>query len=359
MRARAFYLAAAWIVSATAAAQEPARVAASRAMVDAANALLATVAGGPTGIETTIGFDRGRNLALELDDPARESWTYWPTQRVGVPFDVMTAEQRKLTQALLTSALSSRGYLKVVHVMQLEQILGMLDTIGFPRGVGHYEIVLFGKPELDAPWSWRFEGHHVSLNVAVAPDGVAVTPTFFGSNPGEVRSGPLTGFRALGAEEDLGRELVRSLSDAQRRRAVVSSEAPRDILTGNLGKPPERWDEWQATVLPVGIPVAELNEVQRHWVRRILEEVVGVYRPELADAKLAAIDAASLSFAWMGSVERGAPHYFRLQGEDFLFEFDNVQDNANHVHSVWRDKRADFGRDLLGEHYRAAHGGAR
>jgi hypothetical protein len=239
--------------------------------------------------------------------------------------------------------------------MQLEQILATLDQVGFPRGVGHYEVVLFGAPTLETAWGWRFEGHHVSLNVVVAPGGVSVTPTFFGSNPGEVRSGPLTGLRVLGAEEDLARELVASLSPDQRRRAIVSAEAPRDILTGNLGKSRERWSEWRTTLAPEGIAVAELNEVQQHWVRRILDEVIGAYRSELSQEFLRSVDPRNLSFAWMGGTDPGAPHYFRLQGAEFVFEFDNVQDGANHVHSVWRDKRRDFGRDLIGEHYRAAH----
>lgn len=354
MRAQLLTAAFCWI-GLIANAQEPNRDSATRMMVETANALLATVAGGPSAIETTIGFDRGKSLALEFTDAEREDWTYWPTERVGVPLDVMTAEQRRLTHRLLTALLSTRGYLKVVQIMQLEQILGMLDQIGFPRGVGHYELVLFGKPALEQPWGWRFEGHHVSLNVVVASSGVSVTPTFFGSNPGEVRSGPLAGLRVLGAEEDLGRELVASLSDEQRRRAIVSNEAPRDILTGNLGKSPDRWDEWRTTLMPEGIPVADLNEVQRYWVRRIVDEVVGVYRPELSREYLQGIDPATLSFAWLGSTEPGMPSYFRLQGAEFIFEFDNVQDSANHVHSVWRDKRRDFGRDVLGEHYRAAH----
>ncbi len=336
-------------------AQEPSRVTATAEMVEAASALLATVAGGPGATEAILGFDKGKNLALALDDEARRDWAYWPTERVGVPLDLMTGEQRRLTHALLTSLLSARGYLKVVQIMQLEQILGMLDTAGLPRGVGHYEVVLFGRPSTTEPWAWRFEGHHVSLNVAVAPAGVSVTPSFFGSNPAEVRSGPLTGFRVLGAEEDLGRELVTSLTAAQKAKAVVSDEAPRDIFTGNIGKPAEQWDAWRETLEPAGIAVAELNEVQQHWVRRILDEVVGVYRPELSAELLRAIDPKTLSFAWMGASERGAPHYFRLQGADFVFEFDNAQDNGNHVHSVWRDKSSDFGMRLLGEHYRASH----
>ena len=342
-------------VGASASAQEADQAAVARSMVEAASALLATVAGGPSGVEMTVGFDRGANLALTLDNPARERWAYWPTERVGVPLDLMSGEQRRLTQELLTTLLSSRGHLKVAQIMQLEQILGMLDTAGLPRGVGHYEIVLFGKPSATEPWGWRFEGHHVSLNVAVAEAGISVTPSFFGSNPGEVRSGPLTGLRVLGAEEDLARDLVESLNATQRSRAVVSAEAPRDIFTGNIGKPREQWDAWRTALQPEGIQVRELNEAQQHWVRRILDEIVGVYRPELSAAFLAGIDPKTLSFAWMGSTDRGAPHYFRLQGESFVFEYDNVQDGGNHVHSVWRDKTGDFGMRVLGEHYRTSH----
>jgi hypothetical protein len=356
MRSSAIVLAGlAWLAAVSAAAQEPSRVTATEAMVEAASALLATVAGGPGGTETLLGFDKGKNLALELGDEAREDWAYWPTERVGVPLDLMTGEQRRLTHRLLTSLLSARGYLKVVQIMQLEQILGMLDTAGLPRGVGHYELVLFGKPSLTDPWSWRFEGHHVSLNVAVAPAAISVTPSFFGSNPAEVRSGPLTGFRVLGAEEDLARELVTSLTAAQRATAIVSAEAPRDSFAGYIGKPADQWDAWRETLQPAGIAVAELNEVQQHWVRRILDEDVGVYRPELSAEFLRGIDQQTLSFAWLGATERGAPHYFRLQGADFVFEYDNVQDNGNHVHSVWRSKSEDFGMRLLGEHYRTSH----
>jgi hypothetical protein len=355
MQIRTSVMAGLALLAAAAGAQEPSRVTATADMVEAASALLATVAGGPGGTETLLGFDKGKNLALELGDSARYDWAYWPTERVGVPLDLMTAEQRRLTHQLLTSLLSARGYLKVVQIMQLEQILGMLDTAGLPRGVGHYEVVLFGKPSATEAWSWRFEGHHVSLNVVVAPAGVSVTPSFFGSNPAEVRSGPLTGFRVLGAEEDLARELVTSLSPEQRARAVVSAEAPRDIFTGNINKPEDQWEAWRDTLQVAGIPVTALNEVQQHWVRRILDEVVGVYRPELSADFLRGIDQRTLSFAWMGATERGAPHYFRLQGPDFVFEYDNVQDNGNHVHSVWRDKSQDFGMSLLGEHYRTSH----
>jgi hypothetical protein len=256
---------------------------------------------------------------------------------------------------LLTSVLSSNGYLKIVNIMQLEEILDVLDASGLPRSVDHYVLALFGTPSMDAAWGWRFEGHHVSLNVAVSPDGIAVTPSFFGSNPAEVRTGPLAGFRVHGVNEDLARDLVNSLSERQRARAFVAAEAPGEIFTANLRKPRSEWGAWRDTLQAAGVPVSELNEVQQHWVRRILDEVVGNYRPEISAAVLRSIDPADLSFAWMGSTERREPHYFRLQGPDFVFEYDNVQNQGNHVHSVWRSKAEDFGARILERHYQSAH----
>ena len=354
MSIRSVLVAAGLMVGSTAGAQDAAQVQVSEDLVKAANALLATVSGGG-GAGMLLGFDIGKNLALPLDHEARENWAYWPTDRVGVPIELMTTQQRMLVHELLTSLLSSRGYLKVVSIMQLEQVLDMLEQGGLPRSVDHYELVLFGTPSMESPWGWRFEGHHVSLNVSVAPTGVAVTPSFFGSNPGEVRNGPLTGLRVLGTEEDIARDLVTSLSTAQRARAIVSQQAPGDIFTGNIRRARDQWDAWKQSLQPEGVRVSELNEVQKHWVRRILDEVVGNYRPELSTSYLSSIDVDTLSFAWMGSTERGAPHYFRLQGADFVFEYDNVQNEGNHVHSVWRSKSEDFGMRLLGAHYQSSH----
>lgn len=322
-------------------------------VVRAAEAVVATVGGAASPIEQMAGISRRDSLLHEYDDDERQNWTYWPTQRIGLPLELMTAAQRTLVHDLLRTVLSSQGHNKVANIMQLEDILKLTDDAGFPRDVGHYTLAIFGEPSLDQPWGWRFEGHHVSLNVAVTAGGITVTPTFLGSNPAEIRTGSLAGFRVLAGEEDLGRELVQSLTPEQRAKAIVSDQAPSDILTGNLNKPRDAWNAWHETLVAEGIPVAELNEVQQHWVRRILDEVVSTYRPEISQAYLDSIDVAELSFAWMGSTERRGPHYYRLQGPDFVFEFDNVQNGANHVHSVWRSKSSDFGSSPLARHYQA------
>jgi hypothetical protein len=143
------------------------------------------------------------------------------------------------------------------------------------------------------------------------------------------------------------------MSAVERRRTIVSEQAPFEMLTSQVNLERAKWGDWLAALQPEGIAVRELNELQRHWVRLMLDEIVGNYRSELASQYLDQIEPAELSFAWMGSTERGSPLYFRLQGEDFVFEYDNVQNGGNHVHSVWRSKAHDFGGSTLADHYRA------
>ena len=306
-------------------------------------------------VERMVGYSRQALLSLPADDEAKRDWVYWPRFRVGLTLEYMTADQRKLVHDFLNTSLSTVGYLKTVHVMQSEEILSLLEDVGLPRGNEKYWLVFFGTPSMEEPWAWRFEGHHVSLNVSVAPGSVRVTPTFFGANPAEVLQGPLAGFRPLSGAEDLGRTLVLSMDGSQREVAILSDQAPREIFATNLGRIRDDWDAWKQTLAPQGIAVAGLRPEQRQLVQRLLDEVVTTYRPEISSAYLKRIDVDDLSFAWMGSVKRRDPHYYRLQGADFVFEYDNFQNNANHIHTVWRSKSGDFGDDMLADHYRTSH----
>ena len=312
--------------------------------------------GATNHVERMGRYSREELLSLPLDDEAKRDWAYWPRPRVGLTLGQMTGEQRMMVHDLLNTVLTPVGYLKVVHVMQLEELLHVRENLGLPRGNEQYWLTFFGTPSMDEPWGWRYEGHHVSLNISVAPGGaIRVTPTFFGADPAEIPGGALAGFRPHAGIEDLGRELVLALSDADREIAVLSDEAPVDIFATPFAKPRDDWETWRQTLQPEGIAVADLNAEQRHLVQRILDEVVTTYRPEVSSAYLKTIDIDELSFAWMGSLQRRRPHYYRLQGSDFVFEFDNVQNDANHIHSVWRSKSGDFGDDLLLEHYQSSH----
>jgi hypothetical protein len=185
----------------------------------------------------------------------------------------------------------------------------------------------------------------------VAPDDqVSVTPSFFGSNPAEVRTGPRQGLRVLGAEEDLARDLVRSLEADQQRVAIYTNKAPADIITGA--------DRKARVLEPAGLSAAKMSAGQVALLWAVIKEYVYRYRPEVADEDLRKIRAAGpekLAFAWAGSTAPGEGHYYRIQGPSFLLEFDNTQNSANHVHTVWRDLEGDFGEDLLRQHYDRDH----
>lgn len=212
-----------------------------------------------------------------------------------------------------------------------------------------YSIVVFGEPGAGPnaqPWAWKIEGHHVSLNFTGVSRQTAVTPAFLGASPARIPQGERTGVRVLAAEEDLGRELLASLDADQRRAAIIADVAPDDILA----IPGRSIDQKDAS----GLAVASMNGDQRAIVQRLLRTYAGNMRQDVAEQELRRIAAAGidkLRFAWMGGEKRGEGHYYRLSGPTFVIEYDNTQGGANHVHSVWRDRQNDFGRDLLQEHY--------
>ena len=313
---------------------------ASREMVTTASAFLGS-----------LSAEQRRHAQLGFQDQERANWHFVPRARKGLAFKQMSLEQRRLARALLASGLSRSGYDKALDIISLETILGELENGAGPtRDPELYYVTIFGGPEGNEPWGWRVEGHHLSVNITVpGVSGTSLTPSFFGSNPAEVRAGPRAGLRILGPEEDLGRALVKSLRDDQRKIAVFSSTAPRDIL--NL---PGRAD-----TRPEGITYAQLDASQRAILVRLIKEYLGRHRPDLAALDWERLERAGLDrihFTWAGGTEPGQGHYYRVQGGTFVLEYDNTQNGANHAHTVWRDFDHDFGADLLKQHYRESHG---
>lgn len=297
--------------------------------------------------------------SFAFTDDERENWHFVPIERKGLPMKEMSPQSRLLAHALLSTGLSARGVTKAATIMSLEEVLYQIEGAAdeskreatrAKRDPEKYFVLIFGEPGSKGVWGWRVEGHHLSLNYTIK-DGqiVRTTPSFFGSNPGEVREGPLTGVRVLAREEELGRELVKSLTPEQAQKAVVPGDAPKEMLTAQERK--------VNALTPDGLPDSELNEAQKALLKTIMEEYLMRVRPDIAREELDAIknSGAPVHFVWMGGKERGEPHYYRVQGKTFVLEYDNVQNGANHVHSVWRSFDGDFGRDILGEHVKEEH----
>jgi hypothetical protein len=287
-----------------------------------------------------------------LRDDERQNWHFFPKDRPGIAFKEMTPVQRHQATALLASGLSHRGYLKAVTIMSLEQVLHDLEQGSGPkRDPELYHVTVFGEPGATNTWGWRVEGHHLSVNFTIVEGkAFAATPSFMGANPAEVRSGPHQGLRVLGREEDLARQLVKSLEPEQRKAAVFSETAPADIITGAQRK--------VSALKPEGLQVAGMTADQKQLLKELVAEYVFRHRAAVADQDLRRIHEAGtdgIRFAWAGGLEAGQPHYYRVQGPTFLLEYDNTQNQANHAHAVWRDFENDFGEDLLRRHYQQDH----
>ncbi|MBI4477212.1 MAG: DUF3500 domain-containing protein [Acidobacteria bacterium] len=291
-------------------------------------------------------------VKIAFDAEERFNFHFIPRERKGLSLKAMTPAQQKAALELVKTGLSEQGFTKAETIRSLENVLRELEKGGrIVRDPELYFITMFGEPSRTGVWGWRYEGHHIAQNWTIVNGlGIATSPQFFGANPAEVRDGPMKSTRALAGEEDLARKLIESLTPEQRSAAIVGESAPRDIVTGA---------ERQAAILSDnGVAFASLTKDQQAMLVAVVEAYAHAQPRELAFDRLQKIRKAGLEkvkFAWMGSLQRGQGHYYRIQGPTFLIEYDNTQNNANHIHSVWRDFKGDFGRDLLAEHYKSAH----
>ena len=285
-------------------------------------------------------------VMFPFDGEDRFDWHFIPRERKGLPLKLMTDSQQEAALTLLRSSLSTDGFGKSQMIRELEQILFEREGRAI-RDRELYFFMIFGDPTNSGTWGWRYEGHHISQNWTIVDGRVtASSPQFFGTNPANVQDGNRAGTRVLSAEEDLARTLLRSLSPELRSIAIISNEAPRDILTSN-----ERQAAMQTND---GVTFNQLTTEQQGVLWSLIEEYAGVQPDSIATERLEDIHTAgvdTIRFAWMGGTAPGTGHYYRIQGSTFLIEYDNVQNDANHAHSVWRDFNGDFGRDVLLAHY--------
>jgi hypothetical protein len=295
--------------------------------------------------------EQAKKARFTFADDERLNWHFIPRERKGLPLREMTPTQRHLAYALLNSGLSQRGFVKVTSIMSLEDVLRILENdSGERRNPEKYYFTIFGDPAPKSVWGFRIEGHHLSLNYTLVGARVTGSPNFLGTNPAEVREGPRKGLRVLHAEEDLARDLLAALSPEQKTVAIVSPKAYPDILT-------EASRKAALSGQPAGLHASKMSARQRELLLAVAEEYARNMPEQIAEARVDLIKRAgtNLHFAWAGVEQRGGPHYYRIHGPDFLIEYDNTQNNANHIHSVWRELKGDWGEDLLAEHYRASH----
>ncbi|MEO1092994.1 MAG: DUF3500 domain-containing protein [Pseudomonadota bacterium] len=285
-------------------------------------------------------------------DDARRDWHYTPRSRPGLPLGAMDASSRARAWAMVDAALSEAGRTKVREVLALEAVLGDIEGRPARRDPSNYALAVFGEPGTEAPWAWRFEGHHVSLTLTHVPGaGVAVTPSFFGANPAIVPAPHAhAGAELLVVPRKLAFELLHSLDPSSRAQCVLAIDAPRDILTGPGAE--RRLERIE------GLALAELalgqQELGWHLLSSFLVHLADDHRAA-AEARIRDVGLGRVHFAWAGGDRLGDPHYFRLHGPATVVEYDNVQNAANHVHAVWHEPDDVFGDDRLRRHHLDAH----
>ena len=346
----------------------------------------------------SLSSDQRAKATFDFADQAERSrWYYTPNPKRGLCLGEMTRAQQRLAHQLVATGLSRTGYMTAAVIIGLELLLDGVEQWGDNnpiRDAGLYYVSVFGTPNASAPWGWQFQGHHVSLNYTIAGGRlISPTPTFFGSNPAETSLGRVASIRPLAGVEDIARELVRSLDAEQLRAAHLAPAAPIDLMQSNrprvldgvtfippplmqgqpfgdeakeilaarsraLGYTDDHNEALRFTMTPKGLPASKLTPAQRDTLWELIGEYIGRMPDEIAEIETAQLRAqtnSELHFVWAGGLERRQAHYYRLQGTRFLVEYDCAQDNANHIHSVWRDPVNDFGADVLGQHYATEH----
>lgn len=326
------------VVSPTAISSAPPPAAAD-AMATAANEFL-----------SSLDAEQKSKATFAFEDDSRFEFRFTPRARKGLPVKEMTEAQRAKAHALLKTGLSMRGYTEATTIMELENVLRAIEpprtgANAIVRDPELYYVSIFGTPG-KSPWGWKWEGHHVATNFTIVDRRpVVFAPNFFGSNPAVVRDGPRKGQRTLRHEEDVARELMAAFTAEQRARVIYETTAPREMLTA---------ESREAKPLPgVGITAAEMTPAQRRLLEKLIDVYIGRVAPEIGKARLDALQKGGfdkITFGWAGVMEVGGPHYYRVQGPTFLIEYDNTQNDNNHIHAVWRDFNGDFGRDILREH---------
>ncbi len=322
---------------------------------------------------TALSAEQRQQATYPFDDAERFNWHFVPRDRKGLALKQMNAEQRRAALAMLKTGLSEQGYAKATAIMDLENVLRVIDNRppnDTYRDPDNYAITVFGEPSATNPWSWRVEGHHLSLQfLSLMGKVIAQTPTFFGSNPAVLRFDstmadkrmanprvadlPQKGRQVLKQETERAFALLKTLDPAQRKQAVLAAVAYPEIVTSNKRTASlERMD---------GLKLADMTAEQRKLFLDLLDVYLTNYRITLAKQQMDRLTKAGLDdlrFAWAGDLtpELGAGKgwYYRIHGPTILIEYDNTQTNANHVHTVVRDLTNDFGEDMLQEHYRSS-----
>ncbi|MFJ3664880.1 DUF3500 domain-containing protein [Streptomyces sp. NPDC090106] len=254
-------------------------------------------------------------------DVDADEWTAWSNvdgyDRKGVRMGDLTDKKRELGYALLGKALSADGLTQTRGIMKLNAFLG--DSNGGNQKTlteGHYFFTFMGTPSTTKPWGFQYEGHHVAINYFVLGDQVVMTPTFMGSEPttATYQGEKITLFRP---ETEAGLAMVRSLTSAQRAKAVSSQENGNEDMKAGAGQ--------DNLKLPYeGVKGSDLTAAQRKKLLALAKVYVGYVNEGHAEVKMTEVEKHldDTYFFWMGETEDDSAFYYRVHSPVVLIEYD-------------------------------------
>lgn len=306
---------------------------AAKAMVQAAEKFRAT-----------LPPDQLAKCSFAFEDPQRLDWHFIPKPRKGLALRELKGDSIKAAQDLIASGLSKSGYEQALSIMSMEEVLYLLEGGDREknrenRNPGKYYISFFGTPSETGKWGLSVEGHHLSLNYTIDKgEVISSTPEFFGANPAYLGAGPKREIRPLGTEEDLARQILKLSNPDQMKVMLVDAKSPGEVRGANKA---------QAEVTtPFGLQVSKFSADQKDVLGKLLSEYLKNMPADVSAARRTALERAgsdNIYFGWWGGKERNEPHQYYVQGPTFIIEYNNTQNEANHVHSFWRDLGGDFG----------------
>jgi DNA-binding transcriptional ArsR family regulator len=307
----------------------------------------------------TLNNEQRGEVMRPLSDTVRFNWHFIPRDRLGLNLKRMNPSQRKAALHMVEVVLSDKGYQKIRKVIDLENVLRVLETRppnDTRRDPENYAFLVFGDPATKQPWGWRMEGHHISLHYTSVDGHISFTPSFLGSNPGHVLIDvPQKGLRVLGEEEDLGFQLLSSFSEDQKKRIILAEKSPYEIFSANKR-------QVDGMEIREGLAMKDMTSAQQQLFKKLISVYLDRYHITLKNQQMKQLESAGMGnihFAWMGNstlkMGKGEGHYYRIHGPTLLIEFDNTQNDANHIHTVVRDLTDDFAEDLLKKHYEQSH----
>ncbi|MCH2212172.1 MAG: DUF3500 domain-containing protein [Fuerstiella sp.] len=296
-----------------------------------------------TSYLSSLSNEHRATTKFDFDDKERVNWHFIPRERLGLGLWDLDGKALTSAEALVATGLTVAGYQTSLEVRSLEEVLYLFESGDeaerrMKRHPHRYYISIFGDPSGDAVWGWRFEGHHLSLNYTVKGSEIlSSTPEFFGANPGLIDAGPGRSLRVLGRREDLARAILKAASTGDKTKILLSAKAPKDIRGAGAAQP--EVDE------PEGLAFGRMNPEQQKLMKELIGEYLAAMPASIVAKRTKEIHDGGIDnvyFAWRGGSEINEPHHYVVQGPTFVIEYNNTQNQANHVHSIWRSLGGDF-----------------